>query len=111
MNKLTYKEAYDKIITAYFRDEIKLMDHSFCFCGTLNGGEGWNRGGDQVRHYSSANYERMERALFSSFPDLQYWSIGSLQCFSAVPRDSKEYEDRLFSGMCAALEVLKDIHR
>jgi len=42
---MTYKQAYDKIIDAYFKDEIKPMDSNFCFCGTLHGAKrGWRSG-------------------------------------------------------------------
>lgn len=34
--KLTYRQAYDKIIDAYFKGEIRPMEAMFCFCGILS---------------------------------------------------------------------------
>jgi hypothetical protein len=112
MQRLTYQQAYDKIIQAYFKDEIKPIDSNFCFCGTLHGDCSWTTA-DNRSLYSRNEYGKMELALFSSFPDLNYNSVCNLSCFSASTNfvGSKVYEERLFAGMCAALEVLKQIHK
>lgn len=102
---MTYKEAYDKIIQAYFKDEIKPLLSQFCFCGTLSNGSYW-RDGDA--NYTSFNYINMESALLRR----------TELCPSIINEDglfehekTRKYEDALFAGMCAALDVLKEIHR
>lgn len=104
---MTYKEAYDKIIEAYFKDEINPMDASFCFCGTLCDGDiGWHgcthgRVHNDFMFYRGVEYVRMERALLDTIREFHGYYIKS---------DNPGYEDALFEGMSAALDVLKQIH-
>lgn len=106
MEKLSYKQAFDLITEAYIRGEIKPMDKNFCFCGTLAGGANWCRYSDiPESQYSAIEYAKMESALFFDFSKEGCRIIGNRDC----PR--KKYEDKLFEGMCAALEVLKQIHK
>jgi hypothetical protein len=103
MERLTYKQAYDKIIDAYFKDEIEPYDAKFCFCGTLcDNSVGWMGNSLTGIHnnfgsYSGVDYGKMESALFSKI--------------DRTGRHMPDYEDALFSGMVAALDVLKEIHR
>lgn len=105
---MTYNEAYDKIIQAYFRDEIKPYKANFCFCGTLcDNSYNWHGQTHPVKSksyhfdyngYSGAEFVEMESAL--------------LGCLSGKPQcDKPNWENALFLGMTAALEVLKQIHR
>ena len=99
MEKLTYKQAYDKIIEAYFKDEIKPLDPKFCFCGNLcDKTDHWYGGIEndyQPSHgYTATELMDMEAALLEV-------------SFFANPID----EEKLFAGMSAALDVLKEIHR
>src|SRR5690349_13607846 len=105
---MTYQQAYNKIIEAYFKDEIEPWDAKFCFCGTLcNGKTGWNRSTilainkndphNDYGDYLGIEYTKMERAL--------------LEPFNCPGRRHNDYEAALFEGMCAALDVLKEIHR
>lgn len=104
---MTYNEAYDKIIQAYFRDEIKPFDAEFCFCGTLCGNSsGWHGYTDfrktNSRHmdyagYTGSDFVKMETALLQEIKSGVY--------------SNPNWENELFSGMCNALEVLKQIHR
>lgn len=98
---MTYNEAYDKIIDAYFKDEIQPMDPEFCFCGTISPNHWWRMQDmhPEIKYpYSANEYMKMEYALFCGIGLL----IGdNYDLF---------YEDALFKGMCAALEVLKQIH-
>ncbi len=104
MNKLTYKQSYDKIIDAYFKDEIQPFSLKFCFCGTLCNGSGWYHGvtfpevNEHFPHsgYTGADLGRMEYELLKTV-----WPIN--EC-------DKEWEQALFDGMSAALDVLKQIH-
>lgn len=108
MNTLTYPEAYNKIIEAYFKDEIQPLDAHFCFCGTLcNNSSGWF-GLPRALHYPLAGYSgddfvKMERALLDTMSD------NPDERFPYTYE--KNYEELLFKGMSAALDVLKEIHR
>lgn len=105
---MTYKQAYDKIIRAYFRDEIKPNSYEFCFCGTLHGNRDWDV--DERGSYSIPQYRAMEAALFSSFPETDWrYSMPSLD-IPAPEKNIPQYEEKLFLGMSAALDVLKQIH-
>jgi hypothetical protein len=115
-----FKEQEDKIIQAYFKDEIKPFDAKFCFCGTLAPNTTWKYKTSRIgKHvYTEIEYRRMEGALFSQFPGVLYKDLGIIS-FPGNYRmgselyifDNKErFEDLLFTGMVAALEVLKSIH-
>ncbi len=103
---ITYKEAYDKIIQAYFKDEIQPYNAKFCFCGTLANGSGWYSG---QGGYSYKEYTNMEVALLHTitkeFAKLHIWGLNEYE-----KANHPEWENFLFEGMCAALEVLKQIH-
>lgn len=97
MSKPTFKESYDKIVQAYYKDEIKPWDAQFCFCGTLcNNTDDWmDIGGYYASHgYSGEELKRMEAALLEYIP----------------LKPNNHYEKLLFKGMCAAVEELKKIH-
>lgn len=102
MEKLNYKQAYDKIIQAYFKDEIKPMSPMFCFCGTLAGHRRWGKYGEgDSGIYNREEYNQMEKALFIKLEGI----------YNSPMQIDEDYEEFLFEGMCAALEVLKEIHR
>ena len=128
--KLTYKQAEDRIFKAYFNDEIKPLDSQFCFCGTLAPNFGWR---DVLEHviekfpFTLQEYIRMEKALFFAFgEDLMLQDNGVVEEFlndkqkrqkyyndrNDLPLENfiDNYEDKIFQGMCNALEVLKDIY-
>lgn len=104
MNQLTYKEAYDKIIDAYFKNEIKPLDSRFCFCGSLCNGKQWLCGNE---FYSSSEYKRMESALLYELRMIPTHCTTN-HTYHYIP--SPGYEEKLFDGMVAALDVLKQIH-
>lgn len=112
MNKLTYRQAYDKIIEAYFKNEIQPLLPDFCFCGTLNcNNEDYWCSFDVKRngiYYSGREFQRMEVALLETMSDV----IGIYYKAEYVPEwdISPKYEDALFKGMSAALDVLRQIH-
>lgn len=109
---LTYTEAYNKIIEAYFRDEIKPLDSSFCFCGTLcNNSRDWfsgswlsNKPHSPHSGYSGEELMKLEGALFHGI--YKVWSM-----WDHEDQDNPLFEESLFAGMCAALDVLKEIHK
>lgn len=116
MEKLTYQQAYNKIIDAYFKNEIKPFNASFCFCGTLANGEIWHNNTHmfipEKHNYTIEEYGRLEKALFVGFPEVKPLRPGFLW-YEGDPDDFKkmsDYEDRLFIGMSNALEELKKIH-
>lgn len=104
---MTYKEAEDKIIQAYFRDEIKPLQAQFCFCGTLANGDEWYIGD---ANYNGPQYIEMEHALFRGIEkiDGRRWSYNKNGRWD--DKNPSITEAGLFNGMCAALDVLKQIH-
>lgn len=112
MQQLTYRQAYDKIIDAYFKDEIKPNSSKFCFCGNLNenNNDYWVsfRFKNTGIYYLGTELQKMEDALFTNIEKI----MGPIKkmCDYELER-CPLYEDALFAGMCAALEVLKQIHR
>lgn len=134
MNTPTFQQQYDKIIQAYFRDEIKPMDEKFCFCGTLaDGRRSWNNNHAEgefaySHNYTYREYKAMELPLLNTvFMETigRTWMDedgeftispitgrrGVAEREESTINDHPNYEDALFNGMCAALEVLKEIHR
>ncbi|MDB5200534.1 MAG: hypothetical protein JWO92_2497 [Chitinophagaceae bacterium] len=120
---MTYNEAYNKIIDAYFKDEIKPFDERFCFCGNLsNNCSSWNNLHSRYFEespYTYEEYKRMELHLMNTVVLVttgQLWQsengIG-IEVIKTVKeiKVHPDYEDALFSGMCAALDVLKQIHK
>lgn len=116
---MTYNEAYNKIIDAYFKDEIKPYDQDFCFCGTLCNGNGrwwwWSRSFDTETtdfNYSKTELLKMEKALL--VPLAKLVNRGDIFLSDEKSRlkcqSHSGYEDTLFAGMSAALDVLKQIH-
>lgn len=127
---MTYKEAYNKIIDAYFRDEIKPMDMKFCFCGTLCDGviKRFNSDlrfrNDWFERWVSKDYtyhqlKIMEEALLTPLIGFYVYKVnerhGTQWAFiNDTPIEvekTQEYENGLFAGICAALDVLKQIHK
>jgi hypothetical protein len=120
---MTYKEAESLIIDAYFKDEIKPYNGSFCFCGTLNNNDNtWRERGN--RFYNSSEFIRMEYALLSTINSLTYnikdifytnykWGINNGEEFidRGKIKQHPNYENALFEGMVEALKVLKQIHQ
>lgn len=110
---MTYKQAYDKIIDAYFKDEIRPMNPSFCFCGTLDGGsDDWCYA--KGLFYTKKEYVKMEYALLIKLLPFGIEEDGGHshpgQWSGDLYTEKEGYEDTLFSGMSAALDVLKQIH-
>lgn len=114
MQRLTYRQAYDKIIEAYFKDEIKPLNSSFCFCGTLNKNDNfywlcYDRKIDGI-YYSGNELQRLEVAFLIPIAK----NLAGVDLFYGDPKAAyshPNYENALFAGMSAALEVLKQIHK
>lgn len=110
----SYETQKEKIIQAYFKDEIRIYEASFCFCGTLSPDYDWSAQEITKREYPYTidEYGRMEEAMFSTFPfNGGRRGICSASDSNRVYPETKGYEEYLFSGMCAALDVLKSIHK
>lgn len=105
---MTYNEAYNKIIDAYFKDEIKPMQSRFCFCGTLSPNKHWRNQYGGFCPYTMVEYEKMETALFRGMAEKYVFSVEGLNNYTWLT--SENYEERLFDGMSKALGVLKSIH-
>lgn len=97
---MTFKEAYDKIIEAYFKDEIKPFEAEFCVCGTLHGSSCWQWAEDSP--YSNLQYIKMEHALFRGIKEIdgRNWSAAEFV----------NSELAIFTGMSMAIDVLREIH-
>lgn len=126
MNTMTYPEARDLIIEAYFKDEIKPYKARFCICGTLCGSCYWNS-----ETYSMGELRRIEGALLLNLrkltfgidekeilmlPDMEdgsilvyYEPLQHLDLSDEIPYHPN-YENALFESMSAALDELKLIH-
>lgn len=122
MERLSYRQAYDKILAAYFKDEIKPYDMQFCFCGTLawagSRGDGtWWKQDD----YDMSELKEMEKPLLEI---VRNETVGSDACpiYASVSgatetdrlrnkiKNHHNYETALFNGMCKSLEILRQIH-
>lgn len=115
MDKLTYRQAYDKIIEAYFKDEIKPLMPNFCFCGTLNKNDsrywiGFKRKEDGF-YYSGIELQKMEVELLVAMGKFLNINLYSINTRSEDIERHPLYEAALFAGMSAALDVLREIHR
>jgi len=110
---MTYREAENKIIQAYYRDEIEPLNPEFCFCGTLNGGsQSWMHRKKGLK-YTPHEFASMEEALLMPFEAYNLvvrmgitpgdWAGDNLESLA-------NFEDVLFEGMSNALDVLKQIH-
>lgn len=110
MEKLTYKQAYNKIIDAYFKDEIRPMSPKFCFCGTLAPDFFWaaQLENSEEYPYSTEEYRRMEQPLVLSIGAKKSMNGDWIAPFQ--PINTPEYEENVFKGMCGSLEELKKIH-
>lgn len=110
MHTPIFRESYDKIIEAYFKDEIKPMKADFCICGTLAGNSDWYNANRKLGSpYSRREYRLLESALFEGIRivDGNAWADADpvLNVFCA-----NLTEGALFNGMSMALDVLRKIH-
>lgn len=117
MNNPNYKTQFDKITVDYISGNIKPYDSNFCFCGTLNHHcGGWQFGdGD---NYSEEQFYKMEEVLLKTIAEEtvglkyvkgNYYAVGKNNPRDRI-QDHQNFENALFNGMCAALNVLKQIH-
>lgn len=125
----TYKDAYNAIIEAYFKDEMRPYHPNFCFCGTLCPNnqrveisffslKNWNQPQetDYSKHFFTAvEYGRMERAMMlklgATLSPVEDAYIGLYFSWTHSGDDSRTpvYEEKLFEGMSAALDEMKQI--
>lgn len=102
---IPYTTQWQKITEAYMRGEINPLDATFCFCGTLcdntNKWFTWTgRCHKDYGPYKGKHFVKMETALLDTFDSIG----GAWRCIHPL------YEQVLFDGMVAALEVLRQIH-
>lgn len=104
MDKLTYRQAYDKIIDAYFKDQMEPYEPNFCFCGNLcDNTNDW--------FYGMPSETKQPYAASHGYSGGQLYLMEQALLRHVAPGPYLEYEDDLFKGMSAALDVLKEIHR
>ncbi len=106
----TYKEQFDKITVDYIAGKIKPYNWGFCFCGTLcDYDEQWNW--QKHDFYSAKDLALMEKALLNTIASQTFYPEhdNSVTKYSDCTKHPN-FENALFNGMVAALEVLKSIH-
>lgn len=121
--KLTYREAYDRIVTAYLQNKLRPWDDCACFIGNLLGNTSkWVHACtfDSIYNYKhpGSSVEGGKRPCALSFiGEYGYTSeqITELEnnFISIVGyRGSNENinEDKLFFAMSSTLDMLKKIH-
>jgi len=114
---MTYKEAESLIIDAYFKDEIKPYHAEFCFCGTLNkGNPSWFNSIEKKNGYSYSHEElkKLENCFLVTINIHTIKTGGKLDdCQNDYLNitNHPNFENALFEGMIAALEMLKQIHK
>lgn len=112
----TYKEQYDKVINAYFKDELKPLDPQFCFCGTLCSKDKSWYGVMLKRHndykgYTGDDFVRMEKALIETIRITRDELPNAGGISGVMKLYPEKYEQALFDGMVVALDELKRIHQ
>ena len=111
MQTHTYEQQRQKIIDAYFKNEIRPMSPQFCFCGALSPDSNWDKANEKYP-YTVEEYARMEGGLLKPLNRYGLLFRNVTKPFTdMVTEFHEEYEEKLFIGMCAALDVLKEIHR
>lgn len=123
MTTPTFIEQREKIIQAYFRDEIRPFEVKFCFCGTLcDNSNRWSqynlkRNGEPIHCdvglYKAGDFIKMEHALLIKIQAI----CETNEIFDGWYGEDEVdvefhplYEQALFEGMCDALEILRQIH-
>ena len=128
--KLTYREAYDRIVNAYMKDELKPFSNCACFIGNLLGSGQWSAcrapaGRSMTRSrldalvlinsfgYCYENICSMEDNFLN-----EIFSITRGECFKNPRRTRIKYSERygeafengVFAAMSSTLDMLKKIH-
>lgn len=131
---LTFKEAFDRITTAYLNNELHPYDNCACFVGNLlNGDELWsccryNYGiAGKVCNVDEEEYQQdihlirgsgytpseimyMENNFLTIIDENTYHSLKK-DGYISVGDDHPDYENALFLAMDSTLEILKSIHQ
>jgi hypothetical protein len=110
-----YNEAHNKVIDAYFKDEIQPYDGNFCLCGNLSSDCAYSwAGGWNLEYYSEEEYRALEYALLSTIAEQTLGGKDIYYIYMDQERleiiNHPNYEDALFNGMAKGLEVLREIH-
>lgn len=125
MKQPTYKEQFDKITTAYFKDEVEPEQSCACFIGNLlNGNEGWEDVRDFEREWTK------DYVVTGYLNPNGYWykrglaviaiESGGLYNADQIVEMEKNFltiwynggktEDSLFLAMSSTLDMLREIH-
>jgi hypothetical protein len=108
----TFKEQYDKIVTAYMKDRLTPMDPCACFVGNLlNGSKEWFDFGGHVATggYTARELCRLETVFMGSGPFDPDGSVGTLHG-KPYKGTTLPYEERLYNAMERTLLLLRSIH-
>jgi hypothetical protein len=128
--KLTYREAYDRIVDAYFKDQLNPFQSCACFIGNLLGSQIWSacRGNPKLKQesdkveglllinsfgYSIYQIELMEdnflNEIFFAIKGYRYASPRN-EGYASGQLMGEKYENALFAAMSSTLDILKKIH-
>lgn len=122
---MNYKQQFDKLTEAYANNKVSPYDSCACFVGNmLNGNDKWisSREGNTLIGFIMKNLEYVNKAIEEEAEgyytakeifDIEFvfmYTIrrGVVDTVNYV--HSKNWEDILFEGFEAALELLKEIH-
>lgn len=120
MNTPTYEQQWQKLTEAYLRGEMQPCNSCCCFIGNLlNGNSDWASGRTfdytkpdtpaipipSLVHFTSKAIIKESNGYYSVEEILNMETI-----FLNVACNSDDYNEGIFEGMTAALEVLRKIH-
>lgn len=138
MLKLTFQQASDKILDAYFKDELEPFDNCRCFIGNIfdnNGSWGYFRNPQNVAPielikdalyliheygYTTVDIDQLElRFLNTIYKDVEGevmekpWNTAIPEIFETyelTEDETRKKEDAIFHAMEETLELLREVH-
>lgn len=99
----TYQSQYEKLIQAYFKDEIEPMNPFKCFCGVIANNNGmwlYQDKKESKEPYTLEEFRRVEAVFL--------FGINAIDIKFLT--DGKYTDEGLFNGLLRGLEELKLIH-
>lgn len=123
MQAPTFKQQYDKIVSAYFKDELQPYIRCACFIGNLIGDQGnFREQNPRISYFANKFYtekqiEDLERNFLITIS--QNTIESQRKCLSAsdtvdminIIAGDRNYENALFMAMDSTLQMLKEIHK
>ncbi len=125
--EISFEKQYQKIVNAYYKNELNPLDGCACFVGNLlNNTGGW----ELCRNYITGKVFKDKESIFYGQQEIQKEANGFYTsqnivdlenkfleiCFHGRERSTdiltnrKITEDTLYNAMESTLEILKEIH-